>query len=91
MHASLIERIGYYAEKEGGKQILDGTFVISSGTQKYMIKVIEKLRKPNSVKAKGDIGTDISLEEHVTGWKTQKDRTTSVTSKLTFNDFKAGV
>ena len=91
MHASLIERIGYNAEKEGGKQILDGTFVIPSGTQKYMIKVIEKLRKPNSVKAKGDIGTDISLEEHVTGWKKQKDRTASVTSELTFNDFKAGV
>ena len=72
MHVSLIERIGYNAEKEGGKQILDGTFVIPSGTQKYMIKVIKKLRKPNSVRAKGDIGTDVSLEEHVTGWKKQK-------------------
>ena len=39
MHASLIERIGYNAEKERGKQILDGTFVSPSGTQKYMIKV----------------------------------------------------
>ena len=91
MKTSLIESVGYNAEKEGGQQILDGTFDIPTVTQKYMIKVIEKRRKPNSVKAKGEIGTDISFEEHVTGWKKQKYRTASVTSELIFNDFKAGI
>ena len=67
MHASLIERIEYNAEREGGKQILNRNSDIPLGTQKYMIKVIEKLRKPNRVRSKGEIGTDILLEEHVTG------------------------
>ena len=36
MCAALIDRIGYDAEKEGGKQILDGTFVSPLGAHRYM-------------------------------------------------------
>ena len=55
MNASLIDSIGCDAEKED--------------TPKYMVKVIGKIRKPNSARFWREIGTNISLEEYVTGWK----------------------
>ena len=40
MCAALIDMIGYDAEKEGGKQILEETFVSPLGAPKYMQKVL---------------------------------------------------
>jgi hypothetical protein len=37
----------------------------------------------------GPIPTSISTEEHVTGWRKQKEQTAVVSSGLTFSDHKA--
>ena len=60
MNASLIDSIGCDAEKED--------------TPKYMVKVIGKIRKPNSARFWREIGTNISLEEYVTGWKNKNKK-----------------
>ena len=62
MCASLIERIGYDAEKEGGRQILDGTFVSPLGTPKYIQKVLDHLRMPQIVVHRGTLSTLISTQ-----------------------------
>ena len=69
MCEALIERIGYDAEKEGGKKILDVTFVAPLGTPKYMQKVLDHLRRPQIVLHQGTLSTLISTKEHVQGWK----------------------
>ena len=90
MHHSLVDVVGYNAEKEGGRQILEGIFEIPQNTPKYMTMVIDRLRIPQVVKRKGLLPTTITTTEHIQGWKKQKERTASVKTELTFNDFKAG-
>ena len=90
MCAALIERMGYDAEKEGGKQILDGTSVSPLGIPKYMQKFLDHLRRPQIVLHRGTLSTLISTQEHIHGWKKQKEKTASYQGELTFNDFKAG-
>ena len=90
MCSALIDRIGYDAEKEGGKQIFDGTFVSPLGTPKYMQTCLDHLRMPQIVVHRGTISTFISTQEHIQGWKKQKEKTVSYQGELTFNDFKAG-
>ena len=60
----LIATIGYNAEKDGGRQIFEGDFVLPTGAPKYMIKVIDHLRISQVVKNRGSILTTISTEEH---------------------------
>ena len=72
MCAALIDRIGYDVEKEGGKQILDGTIFFPLGTPKYIQKVLDHLRMPQLVVHWGPISTLISTKEHIQGWKKQK-------------------
>ena len=64
-----IEMIGCDAEKEGGKQILDGTFPPPIGMLKYMQKVLDHLRKPQIMVNRGPISTLISTQEHIQGLK----------------------
>ena len=59
-------------------------------TPKYMQKVLDYLRKPQIVANRGTILNLISTQEHIQGWKTQKERTSSYQGELNFNDYKAG-
>ena len=52
-------------KKEGSKHILEGKFVFPIGTPKYMQKVLDHLRKPQSVVNRGPISTLISTQEHI--------------------------
>ena len=87
---ALIDMIRYDAKKEGDTQILEGIFVSPMGTPKYMQKALDHLRKPQIVVNRGTILNIISTQEHIQGWKTQKERTSSYQGELNFNDFKAG-
>ena len=89
MCAVLIDRIRYDAEKKGGNQILEETFVSPLGTPKYMKKVIYHIRMPQLEVYRGPISTLIPTQEHIQDWKKQKERTSSYQGKLNFNDFKA--
>ena len=55
-----------------------------------MQKVLDHLRMPQLVVQRGTISTLISTQEHIQGWKKQKERTVSYQGELTFNKFKAG-
>ena len=82
--------IGYDVEKEGRKQILDGTFVSQIGTPKYMQTTLDYLRKLQMLVDRGPISTFISTQEDIQRWKGKKERTTSYHGELNFNDFKTG-
>ena len=90
MQQCLVEVVGYNAEKEGGQQILEGIFEVPHNIPKYMTMVIDRLRMPQVVKAKGLIPTTITTIEHIQGWKKQKERIVSVLKELAFSDFKTG-
>ena len=55
-----------------------------------MQKVFYHLRKPQIVVHRGPISTLISTQEHMQGWKKQKERIASYQGELNFNEFKAG-
>ena len=45
--------------------------------------------RPNIVTEHGLISTDITIAEHMEGWRKQKSKTSSERSQLIFADFKA--
>ena len=55
-----------------------------------MQKVLDHLRKPQTVVNRGTISNLISTQEHIEGWKKQKERTASYMGESNFNDFKTG-
>ena len=55
-----------------------------------MVKVIDRLRMPQVVKQKGNISNDITITEHIQGWKKLKEQTASIQGELIFNDLEAG-
>ena len=55
-----------------------------------MQKVLYHIHNPQIVVHRGPISTLISTQEHIHGWKKQKEKRASYQGKLNFNDFKAG-
>ena len=89
MDTVITEKVGFCAELEIADDILDGTDNLEWVGDKYLKMVLEGMRRPNIVRIRGDISTDITLEEHIAGWKKQKLRTSSERTHLGFPDMKA--
>jgi hypothetical protein len=82
----ITDRVGYCAELEGGQEILDGTFDIPATCDPYLILLINGMRMPEKVRQMEPISTNISTEDHKSGWRKQKERTASARSDLGFSD-----
>ena len=89
MNPDILEQVGLLAEKEGADQILNGLFQIPVGCNPYLRDLIEAMRMEERVRAAGPISTRTSLEEHIKGWRKQKEHTAAVSVGLSFSDHKA--
>jgi hypothetical protein len=89
MQEYILDEVGFLAEKEGAQRIMDGTFTPPACCNPYLKELMEEMRMDNRTRAAGPIPSTISLKEHQTGWKRQKEKTASVSSGLAFSDHKA--
>ena len=89
MDNEVTNRMGYYAETSTADRILNATEDLSWVNDPYLTMILEELRRPTTVERHGEISTNISLTEHIKGWKRQKIRTSSERSQLLFTDYKA--
>ena len=89
MCAALTDRIGYDAETEGGKTILEGTcFPLWVHQSTY-----KSFRSPTHASTSGTSRTNIHSHLHSRAHlrlEKQKKRTASYQGELNFNDFKDG-
>ena len=89
MDPALTDLVGFSAEKDGARDILAGTFECPPNTDPYMRLLLDAMRMPNVVTEAGIIAPLVTLDEHRSGWRKEKERTASVRTELTFSDFKA--
>ena len=91
MMSPLLEKLGYLADTEAAEEILAGTFEVPEGTCQYAKKLIAELEMPESVR-KGGLNDDfVSTQDHISGWKKQKESISSDPDGLTFSHYKAGI
>jgi hypothetical protein len=66
------------ADSDAAEQVLQGTYEPPEGTAKYAVLLLQQERAmPESIQRAGPIKAEISADEHVSGWKKQKERTSS--------------
>jgi hypothetical protein len=91
MMSPLLEELGYLADTDAAEEILAGTFEVPEGTCKYAKKLIAELEMPESVRKGGLIDDFVSTQDHISGWKKQKESISSDPEGLTFSHYKAGI
>jgi hypothetical protein len=74
MQMPLIDDLGYLAETDKAKQVLDGNYDPLMSVDSYTRELLHELRRPEVIRQKGDIRTTITSEEHVLGWKRTKEK-----------------
>ena len=77
LSSSLLEDIGYLAEKEGADQILQGNYIPPEDTDPYTRALIKELALPEGVELEGNISTVVTPEDNQAAWKAQKERISS--------------
>jgi hypothetical protein len=89
MSSPLIEEMGFLAETDEAEQVLDGTYEVPPGVNKYTKEFINELRRPAIIKTLGFARTEISVEEHSTAWRKQKERTSAEPTGPSFSHYMA--
>jgi hypothetical protein len=89
MLSPLLDDLGYLADTDQAEDILHGTYVVPDGTDQYAAKLIAELRMPDSIKHGNATSQYVSTQEHVSGWKKQKEGISADPDGLTFSHYKA--
>jgi len=90
MTSPLLDSLGYLADTDEADDILHGTFEIPDGTCPYAAKLIAELRMPDSIRKDGPTSHYVSTQDHVKGWRKQKEGISADPDGLTFSHYKAG-
>jgi hypothetical protein len=83
----LYNAVGPLRIGKGAQDILNGTFVIPAGTDPYAAKLIMQLKAPDCISSSEPLSVAITTEDHSSGWKRAKERTSSGPSGLQFGHF----
>jgi hypothetical protein len=65
--------------------------VIPDGVDIYTAKLIHELHMPEIVRQQGIEIPTISTNDHINGWKRQKEGTSSESEALSFSHYKTGI
>ena len=85
----LYEILGKHGETIEAQETLSGAFEFLAGIDSCTKGFLEELHVPAIVLDKGPVTLELSLEEHVVGWKRQKEAAASEPTGLSFSHFKA--
>jgi hypothetical protein len=87
----LISDLGYLGDTTAAEEILAGTYKIPSGIDQYTVKLINELRTLKVIRNSPLVAGYVSTEDHVYGWKQQKEGVSADPDGLSFSHVKAGV
>ena len=91
MDQDITDRFGFCAENPEAHEILKGTLDYLTISDKFLRKFLEFAYMPEIVRQEGRLDTNISTDEHKTGWRNQKANTAAVQSELGFKDHIAAL
>ena len=94
----LVECFGYRSSEPANSEVLDGTFIAPPNTDPYAKLLLHHLCRPDDATVTTAASTratdynpveEISVTDHIKGWKKAKERTSAGASGLTFAMYKA--
>ncbi len=91
MTEPLVTDLGYLADTDAAKHILDGTYDIPADLDPYAALLIRELRMPESIRNAPFVTSRVTTDDHIQGWKKQKETVSVDPDGLTFSHYKAGV
>ncbi|MGL5936571.1 MAG: endonuclease/exonuclease/phosphatase family protein [Cetobacterium sp.] len=91
MQGELLRDFGYRQNTAAHEEVLQGTYKIPETCHPATERVLRGLARPSSTReSKGfRVRTHITTEDHIKGWKRQKERTSGGMSGLHFGHYKA--
>jgi hypothetical protein len=91
MQSPLLDDFGYRRNREAHEQVLQGIYKIPATCDRATEMLIQGLARPSGLHGRAqDIPrTHITTEDHIRGWKKQKERTSGGISGLHFGHYKA--
>ena len=90
MTEPLVSEIGYLADTEAAESILAGNYEIPSDLDPYAALRICELRMPDSIRADPCILSHVTTDDHMQGWRKQKEKISADPDGLSFSHYKAG-
>jgi hypothetical protein len=90
MQEPLLPLISYLADTPAAKDILQGTFEIPPGMDKYTKLFINELRMPDNIRVKPMTQTEVTPEDNKQAWSKQKETISSEPKGLSFSHYKLG-
>ena len=82
------KQLGYSADTDVARSILDGTFVIPEGVSDATVLVLEEITRIAGLIRRGAVNLILTPEEYVIYWKAVNERTSSSRSKAHFGHYK---
>ena len=90
--APLLQEFGYCADnKVNVSAVLDGTYVIPPGTDKYTKEFNSALEMPTSIRCNEKITLFVSPEEHKRTWKKQKASTACESTAFSHEHYESTI
>jgi hypothetical protein len=91
MKSPLLDDFGYRQNTIAHEQVLNGTYSVPEECDKATRLLIQGLARPtdNHDRARHAPTTHITTDDHIRGWKRQKERTSGGISGLHFGHYKA--
>ena len=89
MTMPLLGDLGYLADTPAAAEIINGTYEVPEGTNKYAAEFIAELQMPAAIRDIGPLDCNITPEENKSAWRKQNERTGCEPSSLNFSHYKA--
>ena len=88
MEPLFVEDFGYLADTAAAIEVINGTYVAPEGMNAYLIELLDTMKMPDSIRAKGPLNCLVDADENRAAWKKQRENTAGEPSSLSFSHYK---
>ena len=85
MEPSFVADFGYLADTAVALEVINGTFVAPDGMNTYLVELLDTMKMPDSIRAKGPLNCLVDAAENRAAWKKQREKTVGELSSLSFS------
>ena len=68
MEPAFVADFGYLADTAAALEVINGTYVAPDGMNKYLVDLLETMKMPDAIRAKGPLNCLVDAAENCTTW-----------------------
>jgi len=88
MEAAFGVDFGYLTDTTAALEVINGTYVAPDGMNAYLVELLDRMKMPDSIRAKGPLNCLVDAAENRAAWKKQRENTAGELSSLSFSHYK---